>query len=117
MALERNNDLLNGVTTFDLVLIKKHILNVQSFSSMHEKIAADINQSGTITTLDMVQLRKVILHIDTEFSNNESWRFFKEHQWADMDEDDLNANLPSIFPLDNISQTTLEQNFIGVKCL
>ncbi|MEZ4985141.1 MAG: dockerin type I domain-containing protein [Saprospiraceae bacterium] len=66
---------LNGVTTFDLVLMSKHILNVQPLNSPYKLIAADVNRSGTITTLDMIQLRKLILNIDTEFANNTSWRF------------------------------------------
>ena len=66
---------LNGVSTFDLVLISKHILGVQQLTSPYKMIAADVNNSKSITTLDLIQLRKLILNIDEEFSNNTSWRF------------------------------------------
>ncbi len=41
---------LNGVSTFDLVLISKHILGVQTLNSPYKMIAADVNSSTTITT-------------------------------------------------------------------
>jgi photosystem II stability/assembly factor-like uncharacterized protein len=71
----RNDDPLNGVTTLDLSLISRHILNIEPFDDPYKMIAADVNQSGTITTLDIVALRRVILGIDSVFLNNTSWRF------------------------------------------
>jgi hypothetical protein len=76
-TVEADNDVdpLNGVTTFDLVLMSKHILGIEALNSPYKMIAADVNKSGSITTFDMVQLRKLILFIDTEFESNTSWRF------------------------------------------
>lgn len=71
----RNDDPVNGVTTFDLVLISKHILDLEPLPTPFKRIAADANRSGAITTFDIVQLRKLILGIDTAFANNTSWRF------------------------------------------
>ena len=72
---ELDTDPLNGVTTFDLVLISKHILGLQSFNSPYQYVAADVNQSGTISAYDMVQLRQLILNINQKFPNNTSWKF------------------------------------------
>ena len=66
---------LNGVTTYDLVLIAKHILGTELLDSPYKIIAADANHSESITTLDIVKLRALILHIDDELGSNESWRF------------------------------------------
>jgi len=106
---------LNGVTTFDLVLIRKHILNIKSIEGPYKLIAADINDSGSISTIDLVKLRKMILQIDTTFTNNTSWRFipqdysFSEPQnpWAD--------NFPESITLQNVSSNEWENDFIGVK--
>ena len=57
----RNDDVTNGVSTFDLVLISKHILNVQLLNSAYKVIAADANNSGSVSTLDLVAIRKVVL--------------------------------------------------------
>ncbi|MFN5090478.1 MAG: hypothetical protein ACK5F6_10790, partial [Bacteroidota bacterium] len=70
-----NKGFLNGVSTYDLILISKHILGNQPLTSPYKMIAADVNNSKSITTLDMIQLRKLILNIEPSFPSNQSWRF------------------------------------------
>ena len=72
---ELNKNPLNGVSTFDLLLIQKHVLNIKKIENPYELIAADVNKSGSISILDMLQLRKIILGVDKEFKGNKSWRF------------------------------------------
>ena len=72
---EKDDHPLNGVSTFDLVLISKHILGIQKFDNPYQLIAADVNGSGTITAFDMVQIRQLILNIKTSFNNSPSWKF------------------------------------------
>jgi hypothetical protein len=71
--LDKNH--LNGVSTFDLVLIQKHILRVVALNNPYRMIATDVNNSKSITTLDLITLRKLILNIDQTFQHNTSWRF------------------------------------------
>ena len=73
---KKDNDPLNGVSTFDLVLINKHILGLQPFDAPYKSLAADANNSKSVTTFDIVELRKLILGIYTELPNNTSWRFY-----------------------------------------
>jgi hypothetical protein len=75
MIPEKNIQPLNGVSTYDLVLLTKHILGTETLQSPYKIIAADVNKSGTITTSDVVELRKMILGLQTGFAKNESWRF------------------------------------------
>jgi hypothetical protein len=70
--------LLNGVTTYDLVLISKHILGYDTIDDPYFQLAADVNRSGSITTADLVAIRKVLLGLETSFPNNGSWRFMPE---------------------------------------
>jgi len=72
---EKDVNPLNGVSTFDLVLISKHILGSAKFTNAYQYIAADVNQSGSVTAFDMVQVRRLILNLQTEFTNNTSWKF------------------------------------------
>ena len=65
----------NGVSTFDLVMINKHILGISLFDSPYQYIAADANKSNSISAFDMVIIRQLILGIIEEFPNNTSWRF------------------------------------------
>jgi hypothetical protein len=66
---------LNGVNTFDLVLISRHLLALELFDSPYEIIAADINNSGTLSTFDVVVARQTLLGVRDTFINNRSWRF------------------------------------------
>jgi hypothetical protein len=72
---EKDINYLNGVTTYDLVLISKHILGLELLDSPYKVIAADANNSQAISTLDIVKLRALILYLDDELTNNTSWRF------------------------------------------
>ncbi|MGB3079334.1 MAG: dockerin type I domain-containing protein [Saprospiraceae bacterium] len=71
----RNDFHRNGVSTLDLVRIKKHLLGIEELSSPYDVIAADANNNQKISVLDLVELRKLILGIYTELPDNKSWRF------------------------------------------
>ncbi len=71
----RDGDDLNGVNTFDILLMQQHILGLTEFDSPYKYIAADIDHNQRITGRDIIQLRRVILGIDDSFPENTSWRF------------------------------------------
>ncbi|MBI5915712.1 MAG: HYR domain-containing protein [Bacteroidetes bacterium] len=71
----KNDTPLNGVSTFDIVLITKHILNSTLLDSPYKIIAADANHSNSVTTFDVVTIRRLILGEIPAFPNNTSWRF------------------------------------------
>ncbi|MGI9160135.1 MAG: hypothetical protein ACR2K1_10335 [Saprospiraceae bacterium] len=73
----RNDGPLVGFTTFDLLQISKHILGIESFSSFYQMLAADINNSKTVTTFDIVEGRKVLLGISDTFLAVPSWRLIR----------------------------------------
>ncbi len=70
----KDNAQTNGVDVLDLLLIAKHILGLAPLPP-YGMIAADANKSNSISTFDLVELRKLILGIYTELPNNTSWRF------------------------------------------
>lgn len=74
----KDGNYLNGVSTLDLVLIQRHILGLDKLDSPYKIIAADIDDSHSISALDLIELRKLILGIYDELPNNESWRFVEE---------------------------------------
>ncbi len=74
-----NENWLNGLSTYDLVLISRHILGIDTLNTPFKLIAADANQSGSITTFDNVLYRKLILGIDEELSNTNSWQFIDKN--------------------------------------
>lgn len=110
---DKNDDLLNGVSTLDLVFIQRHILGLAELDSPYKIIAADINNSESISAADLVELRKAILGITSEFKNNRSWRFVDiAHRFNDPKKP---FPFPSNTNMDNIDHDVAGLDFIGVK--
>ncbi len=74
---------LNGVTTWDLTLISKHLNELEPFTSLYQYIAADVDNDGRVDpdplgladSEDIIELRKLILGIYQVLPNNSSWRY------------------------------------------
>ena len=63
------------MSTLDLVDIQRHLLGLDPLDSPYKMIAADANNSESLTAIDLVEIRKLILGLYLEFPNNASWRF------------------------------------------
>ncbi len=111
-----NTKPLNGVTTYDIVLIRRHILNIQLFDNPYNIIAADVNRSGAVTTLDLVDLQKLILTITTVFpNNNPSWRFVPvSHNFVNPT-NPFTLAFPEALSLDDIVGNYWTADFVSIK--
>ncbi len=77
----KNDDITNGVSTMDIVLIQRHILGLKPLNSPYKLLAADVNNSNSITAKDISDLRRAILGIITEWPNQtQTWKFVKADQ-------------------------------------
>ncbi len=106
-----DGDHLNGVTTLDLLLINKHILAVEPLGSPYRIIAADANGSRSVTTFDILELRKLILGIYSELPASPSWRFVP----ADYVFPSPLQPFQPPFPENIQSADSIALNFIGIK--
>ncbi len=113
ISASKDVDYMNGVSTLDLVIMQKHILNIQKLNSAYKVMAADVNNSGNISAIDLVELRKLILGIYLELPSNDSWRFVD----ATQSFADLNDPWPfvEVIHLDNVNSSMMSNDFIAVK--
>lgn len=74
LAAEKTGPPLNGVTTYDLVLMSRHILGIEALDDAYQMEAADVNNTNSLTTLDIVETRKLILGLYDTFPGVPSWR-------------------------------------------
>lgn len=111
---EKNTNHSNGVSTLDLVLVQRHILGLQELDSPYKVIAGDVNGSEKLTSADLLELRKLILGIKTEFSNNQSWRFVDAAQTFNDITDPFPFN-EEIMILNYNNENLSGNNFVGVK--
>jgi hypothetical protein len=111
----KDTNLLNGVTTFDIVTIRKHILNIAPLGSPYKIIAADANRSNTVTTYDVVEIQKAILHITYSFSNNKSWRFVRADYVFPNPANPFAPGFPEVYNINNFNGDLAGVDFIAIK--
>lgn len=104
-----------GISTFDLVMITRHILGEAPLNSPYKLIAADIDNSGYISVSDLIQLRELILSIRNEFANNTSWRFIPQAYEFPNPLDPWEEIFPEVINYNNLMGAELEAHFVGVK--
>ncbi len=109
-----NEDPMNGVSTLDLFLIQQHILGVNEFESPYYHIAADINKSGEVSGIDLIELRKLILGIYIEFPHNTSWRHVDVGFEFPELIDPLDVDFPENYNIQSLN-SDMEIDFVGVK--
>jgi len=98
----------------DLVLIQRHVIGIMDLDSPYKLIAADIDNSGSITALDLIQLRKLILGIYEEFPNNNSWRLVdRSHQFLDP-ANPFAFEFPEDYEIPVLTKD-MKVDFVGVK--
>jgi hypothetical protein len=103
---------LNGVTVIDLQRMVRHILGIDPLPSPYAMIAADANKSGSITTFDVVETRKLLLGIYQELPNAESWRFIPQAcTFPNVNNPFAGVNCP-VIPSLNPGETTV---MVGLK--
>lgn len=113
ITASKDEDYMNGVSTLDLVLIQRHILQLETFDSPYKVIASDINDSGTISASDLIALRKLILGVYSDLPNNQSWRF--------VDATQTFADESKPFPfteeimVESFLDNDMDNNFVAVK--
>ena len=108
-----DKDYLNGVSTLDLLLIQRHILGLSELSSAYKLIAADIDNSGAISAIDLIQLRKLILGIYDDLPENNSWVFVPQaHKFID---EKSPWDYPDYLSMEYLSQDAVDADFVAIK--
>ncbi len=110
-----NNKIINGVNTLDLVFLTRHLLEINSLNSPYRKIASDLNESGTISSLDIIMMRRAILIIDTQFINTESWKFVDAGFDFSNVQHPVRADYQEKFEIVDLQQNIDTLDFIAVK--
>lgn len=113
---EKDTFPINGVSTYDVFLLNRHILGLQPITSPYKLIAADVDNNTKLSTADLVEMRKLILVISSKFPNNKSWRFIPKsytfatptNPWATAFPESTDVNLSA-------AANQMNNDFIGIK--
>jgi len=113
---ERDTNDVNGVTTFDLSIVNKHVLGLEPLDSPWKIVASDANGSNGVSTIDIVEGRKVVLGLNPAFPSVASWRFFPASTTFPNPADPYSGGgLSEFIQFSNLQQNVTNAGFKGVK--
>lgn len=115
VSASKESHILSGISTQDALALSKHILGIKALDSPYKIIAADVNNSGKVTTADLLALRKAILQIDNKFPNNTSWRFVDANHVFSNPGNPFSEAIPEKVTFDNLQVNKTNVNWIGIK--
>jgi len=108
-------DPINGVSTFDQVLIFKHIDGDELLESPYQIIAADIDHNEMIEANDTSELRSLIIGEIQTFPSNTSWRFVDAHFIFPNPSDPFETAFPEIVQINNSQADVTDVDFVAIK--
>lgn len=110
----KNDHHLNGVSTYDILMIQKHLLGIKALSGPLKLLAADVNKSNNITISDIIDLRKALLTA-APFAKNNSWRFIESTYTFSNPQNPFGEAWPEIVEIKSLPATGAEVAFTGIK--
>ncbi len=107
-----------GVTAGDLLRIVNHIFG-DTLSSPYQWVAADVNNSKTVTLADYLIIQRLVLGTDQNLLNSPDWKFIPKSYVFPSN------NTPAFGPLTNpfpqmidhnpVNQNFLDDDFVAVR--
>ncbi len=111
----KNNDIHNGVSTLDALLIRKHLLGLEPLGSPLKMIAADVNNSKSLSISDMIAIRRVVLWEADTFPYNTAWRFVDADYQFQQPQNPLWENWPEVYNINNLLAPMMDVDFTAIK--
>ena len=115
LSAAKQDDVQEGISNLDLIRIGQHNLGLIDLDSPYKLIAADVNNSQSISVLDQIAIRKAILGIDVAFDEVDIWRFVPASWPLQGANSPTAAPLPPVFMINNITGNITDLDFIGIK--
>ncbi len=117
LDLHKNTgSLSNGVSTADIIRIRKNILSIENLDSPYKLFAADVNASGDITTTDIIHISRAVLALITSFPGVENWQFFPADYVFENAENPFLETIPRPWVVENLAADEItDVSFIGIK--
>lgn len=97
----------DGLTGADVLLIKRHVLNIQTLASPYQFVAADVSGEGQLSLIDYARIQQVALGLQQHISNAPDWKFIPKSYVFPT------PNPLSVLPIpDSIGHTPADMDFL-----
>ncbi len=111
----KDGDDRNGITTLDVLLIQAHLLGANTLDTPYKLIAADVNNSGTITAADILELRALLLEETDAFASNTSWRFVDSQFEFPQASNPWTTEFPESITTTDLTSCQFDLDFVAIK--
>jgi hypothetical protein len=112
---DKKGSLIEGVSTSDLIRLRKHITGESRLTNPYQIIAADINRDGQITIQDYLQLRMLLLLNLQSFPGMKPWRFVDRDYEFENPLNPLAEPFTEVYTIENHTKSDMELDFVGIK--
>ena len=112
---EKEDSWLDGLSTFDLALIQRHVIQLEHLSNPYAIIAADANKDGKINTIDLVLLQNIILGNISDINGENPWSFVEADYEFDDPENPLDEEWPEEISFNELDTHYTDQSWIAIK--
>lgn len=114
VTAQKTDDPREGITTSDLLSIARHLMGVDTITSPYQLAAADVDQSGTLDSDDIMLLHFVLLGVQPDLADNLGWRFIPE-SFAFPVDSLMTLGYPESIFIDTLQADYMEGHFVGIK--
>lgn len=109
LKVSKTGSPLNGLSTFDVVLMHKHILGTRILEEPYQILAGDVNGTNTLSIADIVEMKLLILAVRQDFQTGRNWGFIPANYQFQNPRNPFGE-------LDNITNTvTLNEDVVGLN--
>ena len=111
LSFQAEADPLEGISTYDIVLIRQHLLGHKKIEDPYKLLAADVNMSGNISAADILELRSLILGKIATLSSTPALTFIALNV---LDDQDPMQTMSTSYDLDLLTDVS-GIDFRGIK--
>jgi len=104
-----------GVNTMDALLLAAQLDNILPLPSPYKILAADTDNSKTLTAADVNSIVKVAIGAQSNFPSNNSWQFVPKSHVFTNPLNPWSATVPSSLTFCLSGDITFDPNFVAVK--
>jgi len=108
----KNDDYQNGISTLDIILLQQHILGLRTFDDPSKFLAADINNNRSVSSTDIVLLRRLLLGQIDVFPNSDSWVFVDKNAMSNLTDVSAPWDVPMFI---EVSEESSVNALLGIK--
>ena len=104
----------DGLTGSDVLLIKRHVLMIQTLTSPYQFVAADVSGEGNLSLLDYARIQEVALGTKQHITGSPDWKFIPK-SYMFPSPNPLSVPFPESISHMPVNVDFLDDDFVAVR--